>query len=433
MNSTRVSRVAVFAVLIGISGCQSMSIVPRSEPTVHAASSANSEMAARSTQTNGLLSVPATGVSTTNPPVPPAVQQVAWQQSVPRRNALGCGCAGCGPGSSGATSCASPNACMPAPTDGYATYSPVGWNAHGIDPNEFICNGGDHPPAARVRQNETLAGLEPEDAVIHYTTDAGDIHVQATNRTCVYSPRFASVRKITGAVSGGHAIGLAGVDRPIGVNRIHDDLPRLVINDATELGHADVARRIDSMRDRNRGVRVENVLQPEIAQDILEALAGISVLEMNALQDSQLALLREAANAAVTWTTDESIEIEIQDIKPPTLTRDQRVEEFTVYDFPDAGRLQVCKLADRDHAQPGEIVTFAIRVENVGDSAVNDITMTDNLTTRLEYVEDSQTCSGGAIFSTKNNEAESLQLVWMFTDSLRVGESVTIRFQCKVR
>jgi uncharacterized repeat protein (TIGR01451 family) len=95
--------------------------------------------------------------------------------------------------------------------------------------------------------------------------------------------------------------------------------------------------------------------------------------------------------------------------------------------------LEIVKLADKSHAQPGDVVTFAIRVVNVGDSAVNNVVLTDNLTTRLEYVEESQTCSGGAEFDAIRNGAESLRLEWKLTDELRVGESVTIRFKCKVR
>jgi len=90
-------------------------------------------------------------------------------------------------------------------------------------------------------------------------------------------------------------------------------------------------------------------------------------------------------------------------------------------------------LADKQNALPGEIVTFLLRVDNVGDSPVRNVVLTDNLTTRLEYVEDSQTCSVGAVFDTEANVGGSLRLSWKLTDTLKVGESASIRFQCKVR
>ncbi len=51
-----------------------------------------------------------------------------------------------------------------------------------------------------------------------------------------------------------------------------------------------------------------------------------------------------------------------------------------------AGNIQIVKLADRDVAQSGEVVTFTIRFQNTGDFDVYDVRIVDNLTPRLEYV-----------------------------------------------
>ena len=283
-----------------------------------------------------------------------------------------------------------------------------------------------------MRQDDSLAGLQPEDTVVHYTTHWGDIEVEASNRVCLYAPRFASVRKITQAVAGDRAIGPSQFDRPVGAVRVDQPLPGLVMTDTVEIAHADVARRTDAMRERIRGVPVEAILQPEQAIDVMAALVGLTIDELRLLQDDDKALIEQLALAAVTWTLDESLEVVIEDLKPPTLTRDEHLEGFTIYEFPGA-RLEICKLADRSDALPGEIVNFAIRVHNVGDSDVEHVVLTDNLTTRLEYVDGSQTCSGGAEFEAVANDSQSLRLEWKLTDTLRVGESVTIRFRCKVR
>jgi uncharacterized repeat protein (TIGR01451 family) len=358
------------------------------------------------------------------PQIEPSEQAVAqvgfFRPAAPITANAGCNCNGCG-----TVDCSRPH--------GYVMQSTAGWNAHGLDPQEFICDGGDHPPAAMLRRDDSIAGLEAEDTVVHFTTEAGDIGIQASNRTCLYAPRFASVRKITGAVAGGRAVSLAQVDRPQGANRLDSDLPGLVMTETIELAHADVARRIDAMRERIRGVPVESILQPELAGDVMAAMVGLTVAEIGELRDNEKALLEQLSLAAVTWSLDEALEVAIQDLRVPTLTRDEHLQGFTIYDFPDAGRLQICKLADRSDALPGEIVNFAIRVQNVGDSAVDQVVLVDNLTTRLEYVDGSQTCSGGAEFEAVANSSQSLKLQWKLTDKLRVGESVTIRFQCKVR
>ena len=324
-------------------------------------------------------------------------------------------------------------ACPPIVPHGYAMPPAQNWNAYGIDPQEFVCDGGDHDPRAIVRRDDSLAGLQSEDTVAHYTTESGDIHVQPSTRACVYSPRFASVRRISAAVAGERVIGLSGIARPVGPNRFEHQVPGLVINETTELAHAEVTRRPDAMRDRNRGVRMNGVIQPLLADDIMVVLAALANQEMAQLRDTDLALIERLANAAVAWTVDESVEVAIEDLKAPTLVRDRKVDSLTTYEFPNAGRLQILKLADRAHALPGEKVSFLIRVQNVGDSPVHHVVLADNLTTRLEYVEESQTCSVDAEFETQANEGQSLRLQWTLEEPLDVGESIEIRFECLLR
>ncbi len=340
----------------------------------------------------------------------------------------GCGCSNC------PTTAADPTIpCAPQAAEGCAVPTICCWNTYGTDPQEFLCDGGDHDLNARLRRDDSIVGLDPEDTIVHYTTEAGNIEIEASNRVCVYAPRFGSVRKVTGAIAGGRAVTASQVDRPQGPNALEHDLPGLVVTDTAELGHADVASRVDAIRDRNRGVPVESILQPLVADDVLAALAGITALNLNELQEQQKLLLEKLSLAAVAWTLDEAVEVTVEDLKPPTLTRDENVAGLTIFEFPDAGRLRICKLADRQHAAPGEIVNFSIQVVNVGDSPVNHVTITDNLTTRLEYLPDSQTCSAGAEFKSVENASQSLQLTWALTDQLQVGESATIRFRCRVR
>ena len=322
--------------------------------------------------------------------------------------------------------------CNPSP---YGYMMPAGppANVYGIDPQEFICDGGDNPPNVAVRRDDSLTGLQPEDTVVHYTTAAGNIEIEASNKVCLYSPRFLSVRKITGALAGGRAVGAAQFDKPLGTSRLDQPLPRLTMTDSIELAHADVTRKIDAMRERVRGVPVESVLQLEQASDVMAALVGLTIDQLNQLQDDEKAMLEQFSLAAISWALDECVEATIEDLKAPSLVRDESLQGLTIYEFPEAGRLRIHKMADRTDAQPGEIVNFSIRVENVGDAAVDRVVLTDNLITRLEYVQGSATCSAGAEFLPVKNDGQSLRLQWKLTDVLRVGESATIRFKCKVR
>lgn len=353
------------------------------------------------------------------------IQQVGFRHRIGDLRAR-CADGTCG-GTAGCQACASAN-CDP---QGCAEV-PFMPPAYGMDPQEFLCDGGDQFPKTYLRKDDTIAALDPEDTVVHYTTDAGDIEFAESNRVCVYAPRFASVRRVTGAVAGQKMVAAVGVEKPVGPVRINIEQPGLVVRDSLELGHADVAKRIDAMRDRNRGVRVEGVLQPITANDIAAAVANIRVMELTELGEAQLALLQEGATAAIAWSIEESVEVAIEDVKAPELTRDQSAEGFTRYDFGE-GRLLIGKFATTRHAQPGDEIGFMLRVDNVGDGPVNHVVITDNLVTRLDYITDSDKSSVEAEFEVVENDVESSQLIWTLKEELKVGEYAILEFKCRVR
>ncbi|WP_153556992.1 DUF11 domain-containing protein [Roseimaritima sediminicola] len=313
----------------------------------------------------------------------------------------------------------------------YFTSGP--WNQTGVDPQEFLCDGGDYRDDAHVRRDDAIVGVDLEDTVVKYTTEAGDIHVQPSNRVCLYAPRFAAVRKVTEAAAGGRAVGAKGYDLPEGPGRIDLNQPSSAVTAQHGPERQVAARTPDAMRDRNRGVPVENVDQPLLAEDTVAVLANLSLMVRGQLTEADKPWLSKGALAAETWTIEENVAVTVNDVKPVEQIRHAAAEGLTVYEFPDAGRLRIAKLADKHNALPGDIVTFLLRVDNVGDSPVHDIVLTDNLTTRLEYVEGSQTCSVGAEFETQQNQGASLRLSWRLTDRLGVGESASIRFRCRVR
>lgn len=440
---------------VALSGCQSLSFRP---PAVDAQPAASPTSPATSPQNSSASSLPdrlsavhaaphharpqprdARPVAVRRPTGP--IAQVAFDQRAgaepvhvgddcsPTATAPGFGNHPIGAACPSGAACGGCRGCMTRP-HGYAM--PAGTPPWRLDPQEFLCDGGDHPPRARLAGNGQILALQPEDTVSHYTTATGEVEFTASNRVCVYAPRFGVVRQIRGAVAGEKAVTAIGVERPVGPIGIDINQPGLVVADSTELVTSELTRRVDSMRERNRGVPIENVQQPLQAEDVLAALAGIVNRGPAQLDEAQLALIQEHAAAALAWTIDESVEVAIEDLAAPVLTRDQQVDSLVVYEFPD-GRLNLIKMADRQHAAIGETVSFLLRLQNVGDSAVSGVVVTDNLTTRLAYVEDSQTSSVPADFETKLNSAGSEQLIWTLREPLPVGESVLLEFECRVR
>ncbi|MEM6978077.1 MAG: DUF11 domain-containing protein [Planctomycetota bacterium] len=359
------------------------------------------------------------------------VAQVGWICGGQQND--GSGCPSCS-GSSSPAVCQSEPRCA---TSLSGPFLPPPWR---VDPQEFLCDGGDQPPEAFLSQSDEIRNLGPEDTVSKYVTEAGDVAFAASNRVCVYAPRFGSVRQITQAVAGEKAVAAIGFDRREGPVGINVDLPGLVVSETVSPIKQQRTQRIDSMRERNRGVLIDRVQQPVAQVDFLAALAGIQNVGLNQLHESQLALVRQHAQAAIAWSIDESVEIAIEDLKAPVLTRDQKVDALVVYDFPDAGRLNLIKLVDRRDAKPGDTVTFLLRLQNVGDSPVTNVEVADNLTTRLEYVAESSVVtdptSGESVdarLQVVANAVGSSKLIWTLPKTLAVGDMVEIKFECLIR
>ena len=95
--------------------------------------------------------------------------------------------------------------------------------------------------------------------------------------------------------------------------------------------------------------------------------------------------------------------------------------------------LRVAKVASRITAKPGDEVDFTIRFDNVGNQVIGNVTIIDNLTPRLEYVEDSAECSVEGRLVMTENEVGSVTLRWEIDDPLAIGKGGVIRFKCRVR
>jgi uncharacterized repeat protein (TIGR01451 family) len=95
--------------------------------------------------------------------------------------------------------------------------------------------------------------------------------------------------------------------------------------------------------------------------------------------------------------------------------------------------LRLLKLASRGHAQPGEEVEFTLRFDNIGDQVIGNVTIVDNLSTRLEYIPESAKSSVDAGFVTEPNAAGSTILRWEIKEPVEPGAGGILRFRVKVR
>jgi len=320
----------------------------------------------------------------------------------------------------------------PLPTATFGPWRPAGATCP-WPPDEYLCDGGDHPPGIHVRQDFQIDGLQPEDTIVHFDTIDGQTGVVASNRVCIYAPRFASVRKVDVTHDDDQFEQVNKLNEPIALHQ--EDLAELAASsEQPEQAIGAVgARPTIALVEKQKGIDLTNEQGAAAVFDRLKPYEDFSLMHSGIVAENDLALLAQRVAAAIAWTGDQALEVELNDREAIAVEGNDRAEAIFAVDVPNHPRLQVCKIASADNAKPGETVDFTIRFDNVGDQKIGNVTIVDSLTTRLEFVPESAQASVKAKFITSHNEAGSLVLRWELTDPLPAGAGGVVRFQCKVR
>ncbi|MDX1961627.1 MAG: hypothetical protein SFX18_00650 [Pirellulales bacterium] len=298
--------------------------------------------------------------------------------------------------------------------------------------DEYLCDGGDQLALARVQNDWTVQGLDAEDTVVHYDSEDGRVYVEPSNRVCIYAPRFAAVRRVDGLFAENQLVKAGGVDRPLGPELVNEKLlastkvqPLAPVED---LG----AKQTNIYEGQNHGIPLIGEQNPRSFQDRLKPAAAFDQLMAARLDDSLKPFLATKALDAIVWTADQAVQVEIDNVKAAADLATQ-APQIVFEVCPGQPQIRLVKAASTNSAQPGEIVQFVLRYENVGQQTIGNVTIIDSLTTRLEYVPESQQSSREAKFLTQENAGESLVLRWEIAEPIKPGEGGVIVFKCKVR
>ena len=301
-------------------------------------------------------------------------------------------------------------------------------------PDEYLLDGGDRGNPVHY-ESYFRKGLETEDTVAEYVDHNGKKHMKASNSVAIYAPRFASVRKITSPSGDTSIARLAGVQelrRDSGVK--------------TRVG-PDLYARSDRLRGIRTRSRASGVANQEFQRSAFNvARLGTSTKLQNLFQDfsyaragrldqaneAQLAL---GIDAAASWSREQNPmiiakldslhQVEAK-FRPAELKMSEDLRQ-------EPGRLQIVKLADQSTAKPGDVVTFMVRYDNLGERELTDVRIIDNLTPRLEYIEDSATSERPGDIEVVDNEEGSLVLTFTLDEPLPGKTGGVITFQCRVR
>jgi uncharacterized repeat protein (TIGR01451 family) len=299
--------------------------------------------------------------------------------------------------------------------------------------DEYVCDGGDLNHDVYVKQDWTVVGLDQQDTVAHFDTRDGQTLVAASNCVCIYSPRFAAVRQVSAPVIYEGHERMADVVKPARVN-IHEEMrgPRTAIQPEQLIAQVGLDQ-VQRFRDRNQGLLVDQVTHLVLAADAFLPHEELVYIRLGQFEASEKALLEERVAAAEIWTIRQAVQILVSG-QPAVEARGLSAPNMT-YTYETGGKpcLALCKIADKSEAKPGEIVTFTLRFDNLGEQRIGNVTIIDHLIPRLEYVPGSAQSTLKASFRVDEQPGESLVLRWEIEEPLEVTQGGILRFKARVR
>ncbi|NUQ62467.1 MAG: DUF11 domain-containing protein [Pirellulales bacterium] len=318
-------------------------------------------------------------------------------------------------------------------------YAPAGpWAPPGFrqpwPADEYLCDGGDTAPAAQVMADWEVRGLNVEDTVAHYDTVDGRTLVEPSNRVCLYSPRFRAVRQVVSARQNEQSDRTIGVAQP---EKLAGHQEVLIADTSTQNLQAErqVSQAVPvAFRTRQGDGAISTAIGPVEFQNQFLPFEDFAAIRTGQIDTAEMPFLAECATAAIVWTNKQAVQIILENQRATAaIGVDEVSSVYTIDEPPGCPKLRVIKVASTQFAEPGDTVDFTIRFDNIGNQPIGNVTIMDNLTTRLEYVPDTAQSSIPAQFSVQPNEAGSLVLRWEVADPMKVGDGGIVRFRCRVR
>ncbi len=300
-------------------------------------------------------------------------------------------------------------------------------------PDEYICDGGDKD--IPVHYTDSLRhGLNFEDTVAEYVDHTGETHVKPSTRVCVYAPRFASVR----------AIDVSHLDFSYDTLAGHHDDERLVGMDnelrpgvETQTDQPIGLDRRDSasglIADVSEGnlTKIEwiggNIQVNRLWQDVGFVRDG----RFHQEDDARIAMSIQVAH---DWSHDLYPIIMADSLQGGIVEASFRAADMTgIHDPRTPGDLRIVKLCEQTSAQPGDVINFVIRYDNIGGRELNGVRILDNLSPRLELVPGSVSFDRGGTLEVQDNHAGSQIIVFQLDEPLPGETGGVLSFQCLVR
>lgn len=299
--------------------------------------------------------------------------------------------------------------------------------------DECVCDGGDRGLGVNVAPDWKVRGLDPQDTIAHFDTLDGRTHVEASNKVCLYAPRFGAVRVVSGLIENEQSDRADGIE--LKTRAVTEERAQLASTSLQREGLGDHAAAMlpEGFRTRQGDGLLSKQVLPYGYQDGFMPYENLRLIRSGEFDNREKGRLASAIDAAIVWSADQAVQVLLDGKQAKGVQTAQKAQSTYMVEDNRRAALRLFKLASTDNAQSGDIVDFTIRFDNVGTAPLGNIVVIDHLTPRLEYVSDSAQASVAANFSATTQEVGTLVLRWEIDEPLEAGQGGLVRFKCRVR
>ena len=296
----------------------------------------------------------------------------------------------------------------------------------------LVCDGGDHRQPAQPVGRHGIANLTSGDTVARYRADDGtdceEACLVASNCTCVYAPRFSSVRQITRPFEDAAGNGPRGV--------AHDTLieagtARQPVCGKTQHTSLVAARRALpglAVEERLPPLAVDRTILPYERDGVSGPAARVNELPPERFTGVQAPAIKKGFAVPYAWMCVSAAQVTVSGEAADVVAVDHGTATLRLEE-PGRCELTLCKRAGSDTARPGEELDFTIFLLNAGDRPLTDIVLVDAVPQRLKVIEGSPASNLPADISTSEAPDGSVLLKWRMLETLRPGEGGFVRFR----
>jgi len=300
--------------------------------------------------------------------------------------------------------------------------------------DEYLCDGGDRDWPVHYDSASRL-GLDTEDTVLEFTNRAGFEQMKPSNKVCIYAPRFASVRTVSRPHEEHSTNEVAGVGQLASTGGMHSRLKASNSVKREMTGRVAVRSRAGGLDTGAVQGTVSQLRSPSVHDKLLNIYQALGFVRTGKFDDADTARLDYGLQAAFVWTREQNPVITAKADMALEGVFQQSTAVVTGIDDEreEAENLRIIKLADKKTAQPGDEIEFTIRYDNLGGREVHHIRIVDNLTPRLQYIDDSATSDRKGNLVLQDNGEGSQILIWEMEEPLPGKTGGVVTFKARVR